>query len=263
MPEPKLLIDASEEHVRVLTISNPDKRNALHPSILLEMAKRLREFDEEDVRCVVIRGEGDQAFSSGYDIDEIPPSANHGRKYVRSHPLIIAFDALEHMRAPAIAMLNGHAFGAGCELAAACDIRIAREGIKMGMPPARLGIVYSHLGVQKFVDLIGVGYAKEMFYTARHFEVDFAERIGLVNHVLPAERLAEYTMEMAANIAANSPLSVQGHRSIFRMMFKTKHLPEQAYQETLALRAMSLESEDAHEGRRAFAERRKPRFKGR
>lgn len=260
MSEPRLLVE-TRGHVRVLTISNPGKRNAVHPSILLDMAKRFREFNEEGVRCIVLRGEGEAMFSSGYDIGEIPEAQGSTQKYVASNPLIIALEALENLRPPIIAFMNGDAFGAGLEIAASSDIRVAREGIKMGMPPAKLGIIYSHTGLQKFIDLIGIGFAKELFFTGRHIDAARAKEIGLLGHVLPAADAERFALEMAEEIAANAPLAVQGHRQLFQMLTHRK-LPEQQYQEIVALRAMAFASEDAKEGKRAFMERRKPAFKG-
>lgn len=250
--------------VRVLTISNPSKRNALNPTILGALERIFRTFDAEGVRCVVVRGEGDTAFSAGYDIDRIPNHEGSGHEYVTTaYPLTGMFAALERMGPPIIAMLNGHAFGAGLDLAVSCDLRVARPGVKLAMPPAKLGIIYSHTGIQRFIDLVGVGFAKEMFLRGAPIDADEAERIGLVNHVWPAEELEARTLAMAQEIAANAPLSVQGTRRIFQMLRTNQLLTEDQHREILEIRARSHQSEDAREGKAAFAERRKPRFEGR
>ena len=151
-----LVLVEKRGRVAVVTLNRPEKRNALSPILLLELAQGLKELAEEDrTRCLVIRGTGDNAFSAGYDIGAIPTDLNPEMMELlkdNPNPLETGLEAVASFPYPVIAMLNGLAVGAGCELAITCDIRIGVEDLRMGMPPAKLGIVYSPSGMQKFID---------------------------------------------------------------------------------------------------------------
>ena len=146
-------------------------------------------------------------FSAGYDIGGLPKDEfAHQAEALVAHPFHDAIEALEAFPFPSVAALNGHAIGGGLELALSCDLRLASEDAKVGMPPARLGLVYSHTGLRKFVDAIGAARTRELFFSARNVSAQRAERWGLVNEVVPADELAERAVEYAAEIAALAPL---------------------------------------------------------
>jgi enoyl-CoA hydratase/carnithine racemase len=161
-----------------------------------------------------------------------------------------------------VGQLNGHAIGGGLELALACDMRIAARGIKVGMPPAKLGLIYSHTGLRRFIDVCGVANTAELFYVGRNVDADRAERMGLVNEVVAPEELDERVLGLAAEIAANAPLSLTGNKRVVRTL-RSQPLPPEVERELIELRESCFRSEDFREGVRAFAEKRKPRWQGR
>ena len=172
--------------------------------------------------------------------------------------------ALERFRYPVIAGLNGHAIGGGLELALTCDMRIAAEGVKLGMPPARIGLIYSHTGLRKFLEVCGPAHTAELFYVGRNVDAERAAAIGLVNHVVPPEALADTVMSLATEIAGNSPLSLAGNKMIMRALRSVpSKLPEDMERRLVDLRESCFRSHDFREGISAFAEKRAPEWKGR
>ncbi len=247
--------------VCTLTFNRPEKRNTLSPILLIELSSELQRLQEENkVRCVVLTGSGEKAFSSGYDISAIGEN-DMIRHHEGDHPLGRALRAIENFPYPVIAMMNGHAFGAGLEVAATCDIRIAVDNCLFGMPPAKLGVVYSYSGLRKFIDLIGPAYTKELFLVGRPLSSERALEIGLVNFMQTREELEKFTYEMANEISENAPLSL---RTLKQTINTIQNRPISAEDEK-TIREMTLEvqnSEDYKEGQKAFAEKRKPKFKG-
>ena len=163
-----------------------------------------------------------------------------------------------------IAQLNGHAIGGGLELAISCDIRVAARGIRIGMPPAKLGLVYSHTGLRKFLDLCGPGNTAELFYVGRNVDAERARVMGLVNHVVEPAELEQRVTLMASVIAANAPLSLSGNKHvILTLQAHAAALPDAVERELIELREACFRSQDFREGVRAFGEKRLPRWKGR
>lgn len=255
------LIVEEKGAICTLTFNRPEKRNLLTPSILLELSEQLdRLRDENKVRCVVIRGSGEKAFSSGYDINAIGEN-DMIRHHEGDHPLGRALRTIESFPYPVIAMMNGHAFGAGLEVAVTCDLRVTVEDCLLGMPPAKLGVVYSYRGIKKFLDLIGPGCTKELFLVGRPISSERAWEIGLVNFMVPREELEEFTYGIANEIAENAPLSLKTLKEITNALEKRTISTE----DEKVIRQMTLEvqnSQDYKEGQRAFSEKRKPEFKG-
>jgi enoyl-CoA hydratase/carnithine racemase len=260
----KLLIDEPADGVTRLTISNPDKRNALDHAILDGLARAVAEADEETTRCIVVTG-ADGMFSSGYDIGDIPDDvfAEQAEKLV-AHPFTDALEALDATDIPTIAALPGHTIGGGLELALCCDMRVAAEDIRLGMPPAKLGLVYSHTGVKRFVQAIGVPRTRELFLLGRNVDAVTAERWGLVSRVVDDSEVQDVALELARELAANAPLSIRGNKRVLRALLAADiRLDEQVAQELIALREACFASEDMREGVRAFAEKRAARWQGR
>src|SRR5881275_342024 len=189
----KLLVDEPVAGVTRLTISNPAKRNALDHPILDAITATLGELT--DARCVVLTG-AHGMFSAGYDIGEIPEEEFEERaEALVAHPFTQAIDALGAFPYPTLAVLPGHTIGGGLELALACDLRVALSGIKLGMPPAKLGLVYSHTGLRRFIDAIGAARTRELFLLGSYIDAPTALQWGLVNRVAAAEELEDVGLE--------------------------------------------------------------------
>ncbi|HSD80344.1 MAG TPA: enoyl-CoA hydratase-related protein [Solirubrobacteraceae bacterium] len=258
----ELHVDEPLDGVLRLTISNPGKRNALDHAIL-------------DAICVAVRAPGDARvlvltgahgmFSSGYDIGGIPDDVfAHEAERLVAHPFTDAIEALAATDVATLAALPGHTIGGGLELALACDLRIAADGIRLGMPPAKLGLVYSHTGLRRFLDAIGEPRTRELFLLGRHVDARTALRWGLVNEVVVGADLEEAALDTAAELAANAPLSVAGNKRALRELLRAGAALDAGVEaELLALRRASFESEDLREGVRAFAEKRPARWRGR
>jgi enoyl-CoA hydratase/carnithine racemase len=262
----KLLIDEPAAGVVRLTISNPAKRNALDHPILDAISETLIELGAERsaTRCVVVTG-AHGMFSAGYDIGEIPAEEFEERaEKLVAHPFTEAIEALEAFPYPTLAMLPGHTIGGGLELALACDLRVALAGIRLGMPPAKLGLVYSHTGLRRFIDAIGVPRTRELFLIGKYIEAPTALDWGLVNRIAPAEALEALTLELAAELAGNAPLAQRGNKRVIAELLRAESsLPAEVEEELIELRQASFASEDMREGMRAFAEKRPARWNGR
>jgi enoyl-CoA hydratase/carnithine racemase len=255
----KLLLDEPAEHVTRLRISNPAKRGALDHEILDTLAGIVKKLDS---RCLIIAGDG-KMFSAGYDIGNLDEQnfAERSEKLV-AHPFHDALEALAAYEYPVVAALNGHAIGGGLELALTADIRIATHGIKLGMPPAKLGLIYSHTGLKKFIDVIGVAHTNELFFTGRNIDADRAAAIGLVNHVV--DDADETALALASEIAGNAPISLKGNKRIIRTLRDVpQKLPDELERELIELRESCFYTEDFREGVRAFGEKRAPEWRDR
>jgi enoyl-CoA hydratase/carnithine racemase len=251
-----VVLDQPADGVARLTISNPAKRNALDRGVLDGLAQTLPSLE---ARCDVLTGEGD-VFSAGYDIGNLSPEhlAEEAADLL-THPFEAALAALDAVPVPVVAALTGHAFGGGLELALACDLRVCATKARLGMPPARLGVVYSPTGLRRFVDAIGSARTRELFLTARPVSARQALEWGLVNEVV--EDVAQHAVALAAEIAALAPLSQRGNKRVLNALIAPLDAALEA--ELHALRDVAFRSEDFAEGVRAFREKRSPRWQGR
>ena len=258
----ELLLDRPADGVLRLTISNPAKRNALDQAILDAIAVVLSDLGDA---CAVVLTGAEGMFSSGYDIGDIPEDvfAQEAERLV-AHPFTAAVEALERCEVPTIAALPGHTIGGGLELALACDLRIAADGIALGMPPAKLGLVYSHTGMRRFLHAIGAPRTRELFLTAHNVDAHTALTWGLVNQVVGASDLESAALDLAQDLAANAPLSVRGNKRVIRELLAAEgQLDPEVERELIELREASFHSEDMREGVRAFGQKRPARWKGR
>jgi enoyl-CoA hydratase len=259
---PRILVE-DRGAVRVLVLDNPGKRNALDFRALDELEAACAAAERHGVRCLLLRGAGEEAFSSGFDLAEMGQVNGRGQR--PDEAVERAAEALEAVGCPTVAFLNGPAYGGGFELAATCDLRVAREGIMLGLPPARLGVVYPEGGLRRFLQLVGGARTRELFFSGRPIDAHVAHAWGLVNRLVPAEGAEGVALALAEEIAGNAPLAVQGMKRILRLleMAHERGLSEAERAEIAELRRRAFESDDIQEGRRAFAERRPPRFRGR
>jgi enoyl-CoA hydratase/carnithine racemase len=257
----KLRLDQPAPHVTRITIDNPGKRNALDHEILDALAGALPQLE---ARCLLLTAAG-RVFSAGYDIGGLPQDRFAERaEAIVAQPFAAAIAALDAYPFPVLAALNGHAIGGGLELALSCDLRVCSADARLGMPPARLGLVYSHTGLRKFIDAIGAPRTRELFFTARNVGAEEALSWGLVGEIVPADAVTARGVELAAEIAANAPLSLVGNKRVIGELLDAEGALDPAVEEELiALRDACFASEDLHEGVRAFAEKRAPRWTGR
>jgi enoyl-CoA hydratase/carnithine racemase len=261
----KLLLDEPTAGVARLAICNPAKRNALDHPILDAITATLAELvaTGSQIRCLLITGTNGM-FSAGYDIGEIPEAEFEERaERLIAHPFTEAIDALEAFPYPTLAALPGHTIGGGLELALTCDLRIAAEGIKLGMPPAKLGLVYSHMGLKRFLDAIGAARTRELFLLGRYIDAATALSWGLVNRVVPDRDLETHATELAGELANNAPLAQRGNKRVIAALLRARgELTDEVERELMELRQASFASQDMREGMRAFAEKREPRWRG-
>ncbi len=261
-----MLLTETSRHVMTLVLNRPEKRNALSPDMLIEICEIFDESSKnDDIRTVVIRGAGDKAFSAGYDIGAIPTKGDPDgiREKLKNDPLELALESVINYPYPVIAMLNGYAYGAGCELSMCCDIRVAADDTRMGMTPAKLGVVYAPTGIQRFVQVIGLSKTKELFFTGRIYDAPMIKEKGLADYVVPKKELESFTYGLAEEIAGNAPLSLKGTKKILNILMRSTKIRGEDLKEAGSFVEQAFHSEDLREGQMAFSEKRKPRFKGR
>ena len=260
MATEEVVLKRIDGHVATLTINRPDKLNALNIETRGRMVQELDELAKnDDVRVVVITGAGDKAFVAGADISEF-----EGRSPVDQYRVMTdssVFLAVDRFPKPTIAAINGFCLGGGCELAMACDIRIASEKAKLGQPEINLGLLPGGGGTQRLPRLVGMGAALKLLYTGDFIRADEALRIGLVDEVVPAGDVAARAKELAEAIAAKSPVALRLIKQAVRTSMRTP-LDEGLRQE-VSLFALAFASEDMKEGVDAFLNKRKPTFIGR
>jgi enoyl-CoA hydratase/carnithine racemase len=233
--------------------------------VLDGIAAALRAADgSAEARCVLVTG-AQGMFSSGYDLGDLADDAfaEEAERLV-AHPFAEALEALDECPVPTLAALPGHTIGGGLELALACDLRIAADGIRLGMPPAKLGLVYSHTGLRRFLETIGLPRTRELFLLGRAIDARTALQWGLVNAVVLPSDVEEESLAWSEELAANAPLSVRGNKRVIRELLRAgAGLDPDVERELIELRRACFASEDMREGVRAFAEKRPARFRGR
>jgi enoyl-CoA hydratase/carnithine racemase len=259
----KLLLDFPREAVARLRLSNPEKRNPLDHEVLDALAGALPELDRGiEVRCVVITGTG-RAFSAGYDIGGIPQETfERDAEALVAHPFHAAMEAVSAHPYPVIAALNGHCLGGGLELAVRCDLRVCAASARLGMPPAKLGLIYGHTGLERFIDVIGVAHTRDLFLTGRTVDAERALQMGLVGQVVGDDEVESAALELAAEVAGNAPLSMRGNKRAIETLARFPRLSAEQEEELVELRRSCFASQDLREGIRAFAEKRRPRWRG-
>ena len=246
-----------------MSFNNPGRRNAVTYEMWAAMPGILADFaSDPNIRVVIVRGGGDQTFISGADISQFESKRGTPADMARYNATLAeANAALIGIQKPTMAMIRGHCIGGGLGIALCCDLRIAADDGRFGIPAARLGLGYAHEGVKRLVDLVGPSFAKEIFYTARQFDANEALAMGLVNRVVPAAELETFTREYATRIAGNAPLTIRAAK-----LAADAAVADTGQRDLDAVHGAvdaCNRSGDYQEGRRAFLEKRRPQFKGR
>jgi len=245
--------------VAIITINRPDKLNALNSKVHSEGVAALEGLrKDEEVRVVVITGAGEKAFIAGADISEFEGQTPVSQRAVFQEKTL--FNSIDSFPKPVIAMINGFCLGGGCELAMACDIRIAGEKAMIGQPEINLGIIPGGGGTQRMTRLIGEGKSMELILTGDMIDANTALDLGLVNYIHSLEDLEEKTLELAGRIAEKSPIALQMAKEAVKTASKTNL--DEGLRREIDLFAICFSSEDREEGVSAFLEKRKPEFKG-
>jgi enoyl-CoA hydratase len=249
--------------VGVITFNNPDKRNAMSIEMWEGLGSALIDLrDDPDVRVVIMTGAGDKAFMSGADISQFEKNRHNAQASEEYGKRSDAQRALlAHYPKPTIACIRGFCLGGGMQIAMLADIRIAAENSQFGIPAAKLGIAYGYEGLNHLVSLVGPSWARLLLYTGMRIDSAEALRIGLVDRVIPDAEVWDATSEIARTISGNAPLAIQAAKITIAQVLKD---PDQ--RDMAAIKAIGtacMDSEDFREGRRAFMDKRKPRFTGR
>lgn len=246
-----------------ITFNNPARHNAVSMAMWEVLFDIVTDYEKDDaIRVIVVKGAGEKAFVSGADISEFAEkrsSPETTRIYNATSQR--AGQALKQVGKPTIAMIRGYCVGGGVSTALACDMRIAAEGATFAVPAAKLGLGYEYDGVRKLMDVVGPSFAKEIFFTARQFTAQEALAMGLINRLLPADRLEAYVRDYAATIAANAPLTVASIKTIVAEALKDESQRDRALCDEVVDRCFN--SADYAQGRQAFMEKRQPKFVGR
>ena len=243
-----------EERVGLITIDRPSALNALSSEVLNELNEVIDNVDLNEVYCLIITGGGEKAFVAGADISEMV-NYNEEEAFAYGKKGNDLFRKIESFPIPVIAAINGFALGGGCELAMACDIRIASENAVFGQPEVGLGITPGFGGTQRLARLISPGYAKQLIYTGRNIKADEALRIGLINAIYPLEELLMNAKKMAQSIAMNAPIAVRKAKEAINDGLQVNI--DNAIEIEESIFASCFNSEDQKEGMNAFLEKRK------
>jgi enoyl-CoA hydratase/carnithine racemase len=257
------IIARKESAIGWVVFNNPDKRNAMSLEMYEATAVAMEGYAKDpDVRVVILKGAGDKAFISGADISQFKDRRSNPEQVRAAEAISERCNrAIRECPKPVIAMIRGYCMGGGLGIAAACDLRIASDDSRFGIPAAKLGVGYRFSGIRRLAELVGPSFTAEIFYTGRQFNSQEALQMGLVNRVLPVAELEKYVMDYAATLTGNAPLTIA---AVKRSLIELHKDP--AERDLAACQKMvddCFASEDYKEGQAAFMEKRKPVFKGR
>ena len=247
--------------IGTITLNNPKKHNCLSKELIDDLCAALDEMKEREVRVVILRApKGAKVFSSGHDVRELPTNGRDPLTF--NDPLRRVVRMIELFPAPVIAMVEGSVWGGACELVMSCDLIIACEDSTFAITTVKLGVPYNISGVQNFLNTGGMPLCKEMLFTAQPLPVKRLVDQGIVSHAVPRERLESLTMEIAGQIAQNSPLAISLLKEELRLLTASHNLGPETFERVQAMRREVYDSADYQEGIRAFFEKRLPRFQG-
>lgn len=249
------------DKVGIITLNNLQKLNALSEQLVDDIIAALNEFEAQKIPVVILRAPDKvKVWSAGHDVKELPPKMRDPLSYYDSLERLLR--AVEEYYGPVIAMVHGSVWGGACDLIMTCDMVIADDTAQFAMTPAKMGVPYNLTGILHFMNRLPINIAKEMFFTADPVPAQRALQVGIVNHLVPEEKLLGFTLKMAATINSRSLLSIEVIKEEFRVLSKAFPISPAAFERVQGLRRKVYDSHDYEEAINAFLEKRIPKFKG-
>jgi methylmalonyl-CoA decarboxylase len=256
------LIDVEvTDNIGIICLNNPGKRNALSQELVQDTLQTLHDFKKRKIAVVILRApDGCTVWSAGHDIKELPLARRDPLGYHDSLEELLR--AVQKYPGPVIAMVHGGVWGGACDLVMICDIIIGDESSSFAITPVKLALPYNATGIMHFINRLGLNIAKEMFFSADPIMAERAERVGILNHLVPSEKLLEFTMGLAKMMAARSALAISVIKEQFNLLAGAHPLAPDVFERIQGLRRQVYDSHDYEEGIRSFLDKRAPVFKG-
>jgi methylmalonyl-CoA decarboxylase len=249
------------DNIGIICLNNPGKRNALSHDLVHEIVQTLKDFKERKIPVVILRApDGCPVWSAGHDIKELPESRRDPLGYHDSLEKLLR--TVQKYPGPVIAMVHGSVWGGACDLVMTCDLVIGDESSSFAITPAKLALPYNATGILHFLNRLGLNIAKEMFFSADPIKAERAERVGILNHLVPSDQLIEFTTGLAKRITARSALAISVIKEQFNLLAGAHPMTPDVFERIQGLRRRVYDSHDYEEGVRSFLDKRTPGFKG-
>lgn len=256
-----LILCEVKNKIGILTLNNPERRNALSLEMCGELREALDDLKKKKAPVVILRAARDsKTWSAGHDIRQLPQVSHEPLAY--DSPMERALRAIQEYPGAVIAMVQGGVWGGACDVVVTCDMAVGDETSTFAITPAKIGLPYNASGIVHFMNRVGINIAKEMFFTAEPVKAERAYHFGILNHLVSSKEIEHFTLGLAGQIAANSPLAVAIVKEQFRLLAEAHPITPEAFERIQALRRTVYNSHDYAEGMKAFFEKRKPNFKG-